>query len=345
MIRKLIAYGGMTENLSAPGDRRRFSGFADRNGVLLTSAMSDTQRTRAALLTLGSDLSRWKEMKKTHGVLILDIVDSYLDESRYSLKRLLRGTYKSISGDFQNKRVNYIRLLNEVITNSDAVVCASVEQKLKLEELNANVHAVVDCFEELLQPLETIRVDVRDGDILWEGFPENLRHFRVLGDASADVWNQNRFQIVTNPLMRSKFRTMTSTSKHLRKIGLDHILTPWSIENLKSASDSSVFAVIPISSENELAWNKSENKLLGLWALGIPVLVSATPSYSRVAKDAGLEDCLVSDGEWAEHLTSLRNNSRRRQELSELGLFYARRKVSAQQVDQCWGTVLESVGL
>ena len=106
-----IAYGGMSANFSAPGDRRRFAGYAQRNGVNIISVKSDETVADAALITLGSDLSNWKMIKDKHRILILDIVDSYLLESRFSYKRNLRGLYKSFNGDLTNRRISYIHLL------------------------------------------------------------------------------------------------------------------------------------------------------------------------------------------------------------------------------------------
>ena len=45
-------------------------------------------------------------------------------------------------------------------------------------------------------------------------------------------------------------------------------------------------SIIPIDSVDKFATLKSENKLLSMWSLGLPVLFSCIPSYSRVATEA-----------------------------------------------------------
>jgi glycosyltransferase involved in cell wall biosynthesis len=102
---------------------------------------------------------------------------------------------------------------------------------------------------------------------------------------------------------------------------------------------------VPLDFRDKLAWNKSENKLLGLWILGIPVLASPTPSYSRVALEAGVKNCIVNDGDWALALSRVMNNPALRLDNINNGRAYAEQIGSAQATDYGWGKVLESVGL
>jgi hypothetical protein len=64
------------------------------------------------------------------------------------------------------------------------------------------------------------------------------------------------------------------------------------------------FAIIPIDTNDDFANHKPENKLLGLWVLGLPVLFSDTPAYKRVAKQAGLMDACISREQWHQALNN-----------------------------------------
>jgi hypothetical protein len=338
-----IAYGGMSEDLSAPGDRRRFAGYAQRTGVEVISTYSDGVVADAAVITLGSDLSRWKTIRDKHKVLILDIVDSYLLESRFSYKRNLRGLYKSLNGDLSSRRLSYSRLLEEVIVNSDLVICASVEQRNFLRILNPRVQVIVDCFEELLVKDFPKTYSKQSKAILWEGFPENLKHMRLIGQALAN--HQVELICVTSPQMKtvSPFREKKETRIFLNKLGLDASVIPWSIESLLEASRRCALAVIPIDSKDSMAWNKSANKLLGFWAMGLPVLTSPTPSYTQASKDAKVLATLVDDDQWEFAILSILNDPAAASEMAKLGHNYAIGKVSSEQSDLSWALAIHSV--
>jgi hypothetical protein len=47
---------------------------------------------------------------------------------------------------------------------------------------------------------------------------------------------------------------------------------------------------------------KPENKILGLWTLGLRVLFSDTQAYKRVAMEAGLESACIDHKGWKEAL-------------------------------------------
>jgi hypothetical protein len=339
-----VVYAGMSDDLLAPGDRRRFAGFAMRNGVDLFKPSSGVRGADAVVLTLGSDISQWKELKKAHGVLILDIVDSYLDESFLSMKAILRGAYKSINGDFKNSRLSYRKLLREVISNADAVVCASLEQRQALNIFNPNVHAVLDCFEELFQPDIYAATSHQSDEILWEGYPENLKHFKILSQKGSPIAAGQAFKLVTSTSTRRYFRTI-STEALSKRIGFSGNVVPWSISNLIEAANSCSYGIIPINRSDGMAWNKSENKLLGLWALGIPVLVSPSPSYSRVAKQAGNAHCLISEGDWSDSLRAASTDIKPWTDSLNLAYAYAKNAVSSSTVDLLWSNALASVNL
>ena len=338
-----IAYGGMSENFSAPGDRRRFAGYAQRNGLNIVSVNSDKIVADAALITLGADLSKWKTIKDKHKVLILDIVDSYLLESRFSYKRNLRGLYKSLNGNLSHPRLNYIHLLEDVIVHSDLVVCASAEQRNFLQTLNPNVNIIADCFEEILVKDFPKVHPPRSNAILWEGFPENLKHMRVVGKALANL--RVEFICVTSPQMRPKlpFQDTKDTRAYLHKLGHEATLVPWTIENLLEASRRCALAIIPIDSNDLIAWNKSENTLLGLWAMGLPVLTSPTPSYSHATQEAKVPMTLVENYQWESAISNLLFNPTSAFEMAKVGHNFAIGKVSSEKSDLNWAEALQTV--
>lgn len=341
MNQLIVAYGGMSSDYSAPGDRRRFSGYALRNNIQLDPTTS--QDADAVVLTLGADVSQWRIFKEKHGVLILDIVDSYLDESLFSPKRILRGLYKSFNGQFVAKRLSYTKLLREILTNADAVVCASIEQREKLLKLNPNVHAIVDCFDELSESDHYSGPNQNTSSIMWEGFPDNLKHLGIM-----KISNQNlKFEIVSLRKIRkiAHFNRETDTEHYLKSFLVNYELTPWTLTNLKSTARRSMVGAIPIDIRSPIAWNKSENKLLGMWSLGLPVLVSPTPSYTRVMHEANLSECLVKNPDWNQRLSDFVNQPESASRIAKIGYDFAKAISNSSVVDKQWKNVFQSVGL
>lgn len=343
MVKETIAYGSMSADYGAPGDRRRFAGFAKRENLQLVHLHPESPASEIAVLTLGADLSRWKKIKQRHGKVIIDIVDSYFDESVLSLRRQLRGTYKSLTREISIPHLRYTALMERVIANADGIVCASLEQKQTLDRLNANVHVIGDCFEELIDESfkEAQRAESRR--ILWEGMPDNLKHLKLVN------LNGSGLELVTVTAASYRqtwhWRESRPTSEYLRRLKIPADVVPWSIRNLKEVAQSCNSAVIPIVHTDPMAWRKSENKLLGLWALGVPVFVSPTPSYSRILKEASLTECLVNQAEWKEKLMTVSSD---RESLNRIGLKgyeFATSRVSPSFIDPQWNRLLRSVKL
>ena len=339
-----VAYGGMSEDYLAPGDRRRFAGFASRSQMLMIP--TSAEGAAAVVLTLGADISRWREYKKKHGVLILDIVDAYLDETAFSPKRIFRGVYKSLNGTFAKVNLDYQKLLRELISHADLVICASEEQRLTLLELNSNVHAIVDCFDELYNSVQRAPSVTMDSPILWEGYPENLKHFKILRSSKSESLSIHKFSIVTLPTHRNSIGLgQSQTSSYFDRIGLRAKIIPWTLHNLQTTAGDCKFAIIPIDRRDPMAWKKSENKLLGFWAMGIPVLVSPTPSYTRAALSAGCESILVEEGQWESTLEKLTSDDEFLRRSIMDGHKYALDNALSRAVDSRWMSALQSVDL
>jgi hypothetical protein len=343
MDKLTVAYGGMSSDYSAPGDRRRFAGFALRHNLKICQLGQDLRKSDVAVLTLGSDISRWKEIKRTHGKLVLDIVDSYIDESSLSPKKHMRGLYKSVSRQISIPHLRYTDLIKRVIANADLVVCASVEQQKRIEILNSNVHVIGDCFDELTMEVYKPRALTLGTNLLWEGMPDNLGHLKLLPNVN-QAFN---LTVVTSPLIKDRFKLGREipTTKFLEDSGISCSLVPWTISNLKQLAATSTLAVIPISSTNSIAWRKSENKLLGLWSLGVPVLASPTPSYTRVSLEASLSNCLVEDTEWGNAVNMMSSNLDLMNQVARQGHRYASVRTASRVLDVLWKKSFESIGI
>lgn len=349
-----VEYWGVSPRWTAAGDRRRFGGFALRQtaNVKVAPPHRDKQHD-VTVFTLGADLTTWREVKATGSRLVVDIVDSYLHEPKVSIRALGRGLYKSMKGDFSRYVLRYGDLLKEVIENADAVVCASLEQRATLMNLNENVHSIVDCLDELFslgtdpRPAEGDSKSVETNRLLWEGLAVNLKHFAVISD-EINRWPKKEnwvLDVATNMNYKVGGVMTRNTNALVRKIPMRVELWPWSLNVLEVLGKNSPVGIIPLNHEDPMAWAKSENKLLGFWALGLPVLVSATPSYSRVASLTSNVLSVVQPDDWAARLSSLEQDLGLLRDEARRGRSYALREAGHASVDAKWRDVFRSINI
>jgi hypothetical protein len=346
-MRKKVGYGSLALDCQAPGDRRRFAGFALRNGLDLETLPKRSRGNEVVVMTLGSDLSVWRRLKSENEAVVVDLVDAYLDEPVYSPKRFLRGGYKTLTRQLRRPTLRYTRMLEQVLAGVDGVVCASPEQRNRLVTYNSNVHVVVDCLEELfddIAPQGPQRDEVR---LLWEGFPENLQHFASITSQLRDLARSASvtLEIITDlsGSRRGSSTYLRNFKKAMAKNGVNAELREWTVDQLKISVKQSDFAIIPIDQEDPMAWGKSENKLLSFWSMGLPTLVSPTPSYRRLVDELGESLPVYDEALWVDMILTCQLAPETLLHYREAVMSFARERCSERATDACWMKVLESV--
>ena len=66
--------------------------------------------------------------------------------------------------------------------------------------------------------------------------------------------------------------------------------------------------MIPIDLSVPMQRLKPENRLLIMWRLGLPCLVSPSPAYTRVAREAGVNAVCEDPDAWLKNFRELLNN-------------------------------------
>jgi hypothetical protein len=87
---------------------------------------------------------------------------------------------------------------------------------------------------------------------------------------------------------------------------------------------------------------KPENKLISMWAMGIPVLCSPSAAYSRVAQDINMP-MMLCDESWLESLRLITSNSIIRKDMIEKGMDYYNRNCTREILQVKWLAAIESV--
>ncbi len=300
------------------------------------------------ILTLGADLSDWRNLVRRNGAIAVDLVDGYLGEPFWSYKRLFRGTYKTLTRQHRKPTLSYTSLLRRVLGASNGVICASPEQKRKILELNENVVVTADCMQELFNAPSANKLK-RDGvRLLWEGFPENLKHFDSIR-AELSCISQSRkltIEVVTDlsGVRRGSQRHLDRFVGLMNDIGIEFDLCSWSVPQLMKSSERCDLGVIPIDAKDRMAWMKSENKLLSFWAMGLPTLTSPTPSYRRLVREGGLDDAYTTVNQWGDLIEQYSRDNVKRIEASQLVRHLSRERCTEAVVDKNWSGFLETMG-
>jgi hypothetical protein len=300
-----VGYIPYSKNLEHPGDRRRIVICATANKLDINT--DNPLNSDLLLLSNGANFNYWIKMSRKP--VILDLVDAYLGENPNWIRDFLRNIIRTINGKASFFDITYTRGLKKACIASDAVIVATPEQRDCILPYNKNVYVILDDHSELNSSNINKPID-REKSIFWEGMGYTLKHFKVIAPDLDSYLFKNSYSLylLTNESFArwGGYLGKVESSKLIRKWfpkSFNQIkVIPWSIENVLEYSNRSEFAIIPIDTDDNFANLKPENKLLGLWALGLPVLFSNTPAYKRVAKEAGLMDGCINREEWKQSL-------------------------------------------
>lgn len=305
-----IGYGAYSRDLSVPGDRRRFAAYARIKGIPIEYADLDRPYD-LAYVTYSSDLPGWTARRRREGdrlKLVFELIDAYFTETSFA-RRFLKGSARFALGTDSRLSLDLRRTLIRACEAADAVICSTEEQRETIRRYNPNVLLSFDHFAgELGPPREDYR---RNGKlrIVWEGQSTTLPNLQVIREPLNDLRDKVELHVVTDPVIHRFFGRFSTypAMDALAGIECDKHFHRWDRASFSRDITACDLAVIPIDRSNALWWGKPENKLVLLWQLGMPVLVTATPVYRRVMEAAGVEMAFATTAEWGDQLERLFN--------------------------------------
>jgi hypothetical protein len=342
-----IGYAPCSRDFTAPGDRWRFSAYAQARG--LRYELADPDRAYdLVVVTAAADVVTWGRRGARGQRLVFDIVDSYLAGS-FGPQDVLRGVGKYALGDFGRPALSFRHVVRQICRRADAVVCSTVEQQRMIGLLCDNVHVILDVQDSAIHERKR---DYRIGDtvnVFWEGLPYNLHEFAALSEVLREL---NRERPVALHLM-----TLLDFGRYSGRLGrvqtsrlagrvYDRVyLYQWNEHLLSRVASGCDLALIPLDLSKPMAAGKPANKLLLMWRMGMPALVSATPAYLRAMSEAGVEGGCRSERDWLHHMRRLLSDEHGRRMAAERGHAYATQEHSAERIFRRWDEVLQSIGL
>jgi hypothetical protein len=278
-----IGYAGYSADCRAPGDRRRFSAYAEQKGL-------NYERARLGgcydlvLVTHNGDITGWTDRKRRDGGafrFVFELVDSYFVQNGRARRRL-KGLGRRALGTDSRLSSDFMKTLVRACETADAVVCSTEEQRETIRRYNPSVFLSFDWFGG---DLGAPKKDYERGEklkIVWEGQAVTLENLVALREPLNHLRDRIEIHVVTDPVLRRWFGRFGATDSRRILAGIEApvVFHPWERESFSTLITSCDLAVIPIDTAQAMMRGKPENKLVLLWQLGMPVLTSSTPRMS-----------------------------------------------------------------
>lgn len=340
-----IGYWPYRMDLKSPGDRRRFCFYSKKRGVNFTVA-DIAQEYDILYLTFGCNISDWINYKKKFPKtkIVFELIDSFLFEE-YGLHSLFRGIIKYIIGKESRLSFNYKKLVFDIITMADAVVCSSIDQLEILKKYNKNIHISLDYFSEDITYIKQDFTNTNKLKLVWEGQAYTVKNLLELNPVFKRFKDKVELHVITDPKISYPFKIFDRTAiSILSNLKCDWYFHEWKKDTFSKLIAESDLAIIPISKNNRLMWYKPANKLLLLWEIGIPVLTSDTPAYLNVNEVAGLHMYCKSSKEWEEQLLKyLQASPLERESISNKATTYLLKEHNEDLILQNWDKIFSSL--
>jgi len=340
-----IGYLPCSYLVDRPDDRRRFYYFAKEDQIKF-ELFDSKSKYDLVVLTQNSDIGLLPSLKENNTKVVYDCIDSYISDE-LSFKGRLRGLAKFLNRDTKKLYLNYAKTLRKKLSEFDAIICASEEQRLKLLDYSNNVHAIPDMLND--GHIETKRnydtaLDIK---IVWEGLGTNAFHLRILKKVLHSLSNKYNLELhlVTDPFYFKHMNRFNrrSTLDEVQDICNEVFLHKWEKDTFSKIIIDCDLAIIPLNNKNALAFGKPENKLISLWKMGMPVITTNTDSYKRVMKEAKIDLHCNDEADWVRNINSLIESKDLRQKVAKRGLEYSEEHYSKDVVLGRWRQLFSSL--
>jgi hypothetical protein len=339
-----IGYVPNCPNLSAPGDVRRFVNYATNRGINFEIA-NPLKKYDLVVLSEGADISIWKNYKK--GLIVYDLIDSYLAIPRTNIKGCLRGLAKFITGQSRYLQLNHWSAIEWMCQRADAVICTTEEQRRDISQFCNNVHVILDSHSAVTNTFKNNYKANQPFRLVWEGLPQTLGSLEIIRPVLLKLSQRYPIELwlVTDPVQYRYLGRYWKTSSYIftRRLFNNVNLFEWKQETASEVICSCDLAVIPIDLSDPFAYGKPENKLLLFWRMGMPVLTSASPAYTRAMSSVGLDMTCASTKDWELKLEIYLNDQVARMEAARLGQAYAK-EYHSEEANLCmWDGLFKSL--
>ena len=342
-----IGYTPYDETLKRPGDRRRFCFYAEKRNIKFELA-KPSETYDLVYVTHAADLTVWCDYQKGNAKIIYELIDSYLAVPKFDRKGILRGLAKYVSGQYKHLQLNQWKTIQSMCKRADAVACSTMEQKRDILQFCPNVHIILDIKSMYSQ----VKRDYSAGEVfhfVWEGLPHSLNSFREIREALAYLSKNRKIALhLVTALDFGQFmgkywkRHTTDFVRNLFDFN-EIYLYQWHEQLCSHIITACDMALIPILQDDPFDWGKPEDKLLIFWLMGLPTIVSGTPSHIRSMDGAGLSMSCATQDSWVKILERYMDDERAREDAGNKGRAYALEYNNDEKILKQWDNLFESI--
>jgi hypothetical protein len=302
-------------------------------------------------VTSNADLTAFRRFPLDDTKIVFEMVDSYLAVPDWEPKALVRGMGKWLFRRHKHLEPLYRRTVAGMCQRADLVMCSMPEQRAQMAVWNNNVHDVLDFHDELVgNPCLETGPGKRTFDLFWEGVAITAFQFSAISEVLREVAKD--FPLRLHLLTDLKYRPINApipwwdTKKTLERSlsGIEFYLAEWNPASVRAMASQCDLGLIPMLLDKPLCQSKPENKLLIMWRLGLPVIVSATPAYTRTMKAYQGPNWACSDSQdWHQCLREALESPEKRALAAKKGELYANADFGADALLQRWTAALATL--
>ena len=340
-----IGYVPYSPDLSQPADRRRFLHFAGVNKVPFEIA-DISKRYDIILLPAPANLSRWLLYKKKYPEtkFIFEMVDSLIFSSGI-FNTIFKGLGRFILRKEKVLYFNHKKLIIKWLKIADVVMCSSNELKNNIKKVNKNVILSLDYLENEYTSLKNDFSINGKMKLVWEGQGTVLPHFLYFKKVLEKINSFCELHIITTGTYSLYGKFMKKdVYEILDQLPIKTIFHQWDIHTKDKILSHCDCGFIPLNRKNLFGWHKPCNKLISFWFTGLPTVVSDTPAYKELMKDAKDNLYCSSIHEFVSKLRLIKNMlPEERQELSKKNLAYVKEHYSDKVLDSVWQQVFDNL--
>jgi len=345
------SYAGGSEGWQHPANRRRFLRYCQLARIPIEEV--DWKNLPDVLVVnQAADLTYCSRINRSACKIIFDANDGYLIPKKREIYDPARGLFKFLMRQNRYLELDYERTYLRMCERADAVVCSHPLQVVLLKKYCDNIHLITDFSPNIELKLKTDYSIKGSINIFWEGlgstkympFVEMNRIFGSLPNKSNfrfHLFTDLEFKKISDRLFRTT--VMNECRKKAPKISSQFYFYQWNEVMLSEIATKCDLAIIPIPLDNTFAMYKPENKLILMWRMGIPTIVSATPSYADASRKLTCDLACATDAEWSDKINILLGSETLRRTVGEQGYRQAETGYSDKSLYAKWANVLASI--
>ena len=354
-MKSFASVRGKNQSFNHPAHKRRFPKYAERANITFTDYVNNRSICDVNILSPAADLSFWSKIAETRKYNILfDGNDPYLLGEKDTVLEIFRGLFKYLTGSHKYLELNYKKTYINLCSNANVVISGHKSQVDYLKNHRIKTFKIPDySIDSKILIKQNFELS-HDGKIhiFWEGLGSSYKPFKLIEKIFITMPHRDRyiFHFVTD-LEYFQYgdifgkKNILKVAKYEAPIMFSQFkFYQWSEYMMNNIALACDICLIPLPYDDSLNYWKPENKLIHMWRMGIPTIVTPIPSYFDVILESSNVKSFAFDIEdWRSIVTEVISNKLIRKSMSECGYEYTKDHYSNEAIDLLWQNALNSL--